>query len=205
MHAEPPALCVLSIDGNPDLEGVSVELSDARDGEKVFIRPCRFDHHVIEYDEIGSEGLEFTQWFDAEAVVTQAQFAWKRLDCPAFDRLVKRTEPSPHDSAAVGGENTFRGKKITDRVVVKRLLRTSPVHPTMRFWYELLRVRIPISEIIPAAKGMANAQEHPLVTKAEEIRAGNIFADGHICFVSSQKVTNIGPVPLGQSISRPGG
>ena len=70
-----------------------------------------------------------------------------------------------------------------------------PVHTCVHFGHKLLGFRVPVSEVVAAAQGMADAKQHPSVVYREEVGAGDVLVLVDVGQVVFQEVAEISPVP----------
>lgn len=127
-----------------------------------------------------SKRFEFPQWLDSQdSVLWEAEFTRKGLNCGLGGGDVA---PSPHDASAIGSEDAFGGEAVP----------AVPIHSGVEFGIELLV--LPLAEVVAAAEGVADAEEHPLVADAEEVGAGDVFGGLDIGHVVGEEAAEVVPV-----------
>ena len=120
----------------------------------------------VELPAVVAELFEFLGGIDPEgAVVAEGEDAGEGHGAAPAEVVLRAAieDPGPHDAAALVVEEAFGGEAGA----------AGPVHAMVRLGNELLV--LPAAQVVAAAAGVGDAEEHVLVAQGEEVGAGDVF------------------------------
>src|SRR4051812_13505702 len=107
---------------------------------------------------------------------------------------MRRPNPGPQHPPAIVGQQALRRevvRSLTD--APDRLVVAAPVEPAVGLGDELLCLSVPISDVVPTAERVTDADQHPPAVKLEEVGTGDILAKGDLREIVAQEIADERP------------